>query len=103
MKHISEYTGIEVECLSDLINNNCGYYWDLYLHIEKLYELFFISFLDESGVNLLMNLEKEKLHGGIDILELREALTHLSFKEVASLEFFEVETLFLVYYMQVHT
>ena len=102
--HINQYDQSKhrLEPMCDLINLN-GFEWDIYTHIENLYEVFFISRLNEFGAYLLTLLEGDKVPDDIDIIELTYTLSLLTFEEVASLDFFSLDTLFLVYFLQVHT
>lgn len=103
--HINEYNPNKhtLEPMCDLMNSSIGFEWNLYEFAENIYEVFFISRLNEFGATLLTLLEGDKLHDEIDIIDLNDALSLLTYEEVASLEFFSLETLFLVYFLQVHT
>ena len=102
--HISEYDRNKhrLEPMCDLLNSN-GFEWNLYTHVENLYEVFFIARLNEFGANLLTLLEGDKLHDDIDIIDLTYTLSLLTFEEAVSLDFFSLETLFIVYFLQVHS
>ena len=99
--HISEFqvdNSFELEPMSDLMNSH----WNLYTHIESLYEFFFISRLNEFGANLLILLNNESINDSVDVIELVDLLSLCTYQEVMSLEFFSVDTLFTVYFLQVH-
>tara|TARA_Y100000114_G_C11569288_1_gene235580 strand:- start:119 stop:442 length:324 start_codon:yes stop_codon:yes gene_type:complete len=83
--------------------NSNGFEWDLYTHVENLYEVFFVCRLNEFGANLLTLLEGDKFNDEIDIIELTYTIALLTYEEVASLNFFSLETLFIVYFLQVHS
>jgi len=100
--HISEFqvdSSFELEPMCDLMNSH----WDLYTHVESLYEVFFISRLNEFGANLLILLNKESINDSVDVIELVDLLSLCTYQEVMSLEFFSMDTLFTVYFLQVHT
>ena len=100
--HISEFevdNSFELESMCDLMNNH----WDLYAHVESLYEFFFISRLNEFGANLLILLNNESINDSVNVIELVDLLSLCTYQEVMSLKFFSLETLFTVYFLQVHT
>ena len=92
----------DLDSMADIVNYG-EFEYDLYTLIENLYEIFFISRLNEFGAHLLTLLEEDKLHDEIDIIELNATLSLLTFEEIASLKFFSLEILFIVYFLQVHT
>ncbi len=102
IKHISEYNSNKhtLEPMCDLINKMM--YWNLYTHIEHIYETFFIARLNAFGANLLILLSNESIDDSIDVIELVDQLSLCTYSEVMSLEFFSLETLFTAYFLQVH-
>ena len=100
--HISEFdvdNSFELKPMSDLMESN----WNLYTYVESLYEFFFISRLNEFGANLLILLNDKEIDNSVDVIELVDLLSLCTFQEVASLEFFCMDTLFTVYFLQVHS
>lgn len=103
--HINQYDRNKhtLEPMCDLMGYGGTFGWNLYTHVENLYEVFYISRLNEFGAHLLTWLEGDKVHDDIDIIDLTYTLSLLTFEEVASLDFFSLETLFMVYFLQIHT
>ena len=103
--HISEFeidNSFELEPMCDLMN----YHWNLYTHVESLYEFFFISRLNEFGATLLVLLStslREDSYNEIDVVELVDLLSLCTYQEVVTLQEFSLELVFMVYFLQVHT
>lgn len=110
MAHITHISGYDrnkhrLEPMCDLINLN-GFEWNLYKHVESLYEFFFISRLNEFGATLLVLLSTslmEDRYDEIDVIELVDLLSLCTYEEILTLDEFSIDLVFMVYFIQVHT